>query len=775
MKTKKALAVILALAMIITLMPTMAFASTTNTVSQVYKVAADDDMPVVKLNLKATGNDAVGGIFDLTLNNAEWAVDDDPVAGTIINTDGTLGELASPAAIQVATQAKGATNPTIVSGVTATAVDANSVRIDMGNTTVSADDYVVLYLALKSGTEAGDVTVTVSDVSAKISSGKLTVATIADSKTVAAVVGSTIKKVSSDGTYEGNQIKISETSVNAVADNDANEYQAIRLALPKDYEWVMTGKNATKIGGDLTKYKTLEQYSADCLSGLQAGTADKIYYALNDNKNILTLYFNADNQPYEQMLTITPSFVVGSDAKTGDVAVNITNLKGDIAEASDLIVAENVVESVQVKTFTEITTVQSGLKLKNNSTDPYYVYVQLKENVADALTNGKTVEFDFPEEIQVLDGVKMSISSSASRTSTYENATNVTVKDTTAKDASGFKWTSNVTGNKDTITFKIPVSAEAGFTGDFDITVKGAKAGIDEQTVTVGTVVNPVTIEATSNNVKTGIQNQTVSAVTIKETAKGMLQETVANDTVELVIKGYENSGITLNKANIKAEVTEGDIEISDPEVSGGQIKFKVKSASSKASTIVISGFTVTMNRVAAEGGYDLRVAGNAVVDNYKYNDDDFQKFSVAAANYLNVITPADSDIIDNKIDAQFVIGQASYTNNGTVVTMDAAPYIDSNSRTMVPIRYIANACGISDDNIVWNGATQTATMSGANTVVTIKVGASTITTSTGTITMDTVAVNKDGRIYVPLRFIANAFGADVAWNQATKTASIMK
>ena len=118
---------------------------------------------------------------------------------------------------------------------------------------------------------------------------------------------------------------------------------------------------------------------------------------------------------------------------------------------------------------------------------------------------------------------------------------------------------------------------------------------------------------------------------------------------------------------------------------------------------------------------------------------------------------------------------RTTYTNNGQSVTMDAAPYIDSNSRTMVPIRYVANACGVSDNNIVWNGKTQTATMSGANTVVTIKVGASTITTSTGTITMDTVAVNRDGRIYVPLRFIANAFGAEVAWDQAAQTASIMK
>ena len=45
MKIKKGLALILALAMIITLMPTMAFASTTNTVDKTYSVAADEDMP----------------------------------------------------------------------------------------------------------------------------------------------------------------------------------------------------------------------------------------------------------------------------------------------------------------------------------------------------------------------------------------------------------------------------------------------------------------------------------------------------------------------------------------------------------------------------------------------------------------------------------------------------------------------------------------------------------------------------------------------------------
>ena len=53
MKIKKGLALILALVMIITLMPTMAFAKTTNSVVKTYTVATDSDMPVVAIDLRA--------------------------------------------------------------------------------------------------------------------------------------------------------------------------------------------------------------------------------------------------------------------------------------------------------------------------------------------------------------------------------------------------------------------------------------------------------------------------------------------------------------------------------------------------------------------------------------------------------------------------------------------------------------------------------------------------------------------------------------------------
>ncbi len=84
------------------------------------------------------------------------------------------------------------------------------------------------------------------------------------------------------------------------------------------------------------------------------------------------------------------------------------------------------------------------------------------------------------------------------------------------------------------------------------------------------------------------------------------------------------------------------------------------------------------------------------------------------------------------------------------------APYIDSADRLQAPIRAVSEALGAT---VAWDGASSTATINGT---VKIKIGASSVTTAYGTITMDTTAVNKDGRIYVPVRFIASALGYDV-------------
>ena len=112
--------------------------------------------------------------------------------------------------------------------------------------------------------------------------------------------------------------------------------------------------------------------------------------------------------------------------------------------------------------------------------------------------------------------------------------------------------------------------------------------------------------------------------------------------------------------------------------------------------------------------------------------------------------------------------------NGETVKFPDAQPYIDENNRTMVPVRFIAEAL---DANAIWYAETNTATLSRGGTHITITIGDPNLKVAgmwgEDIVTMDTTAVLKDGRIYLPIRFVAQAFGGAVAYDAETNTACI--
>ncbi len=83
-------------------------------------------------------------------------------------------------------------------------------------------------------------------------------------------------------------------------------------------------------------------------------------------------------------------------------------------------------------------------------------------------------------------------------------------------------------------------------------------------------------------------------------------------------------------------------------------------------------------------------------------------------------------------------------------------PYIDSANRIQVPIRVVSEKLGAK---VAWDANSQTATIDGT---IKVKVGSSEITTAYGTIIMDTSAVIKDSRVYIPIRSVANAMGYGV-------------
>lgn len=74
-----------------------------------------------------------------------------------------------------------------------------------------------------------------------------------------------------------------------------------------------------------------------------------------------------------------------------------------------------------------------------------------------------------------------------------------------------------------------------------------------------------------------------------------------------------------------------------------------------------------------------------------------------------------------------------------------------------------------------WDAATATATVATADTVITVRIDASEICVNGCAAPLDSAAFLADGRAYLPVRAIADALGATVSWDDGTGTATLTK
>ena len=111
-------------------------------------------------------------------------------------------------------------------------------------------------------------------------------------------------------------------------------------------------------------------------------------------------------------------------------------------------------------------------------------------------------------------------------------------------------------------------------------------------------------------------------------------------------------------------------------------------------------------------------------------------------------------------------------TVNGQAVKWtDAAPFIDQNSRTMVPLRAVAEALGLG---VFWNDQYKEASFTSANKSITFPINSNFYRTESGDYgSMDTAAIIVNSRTYAPIRYLAEYFGYNVGWDGATKTVII--
>ena len=97
-------------------------------------------------------------------------------------------------------------------------------------------------------------------------------------------------------------------------------------------------------------------------------------------------------------------------------------------------------------------------------------------------------------------------------------------------------------------------------------------------------------------------------------------------------------------------------------------------------------------------------------------------------------------------------------------------PAVEISGRVLLPMRTVFEALHATVD---WDGATQTASAVREGITVAMTIGQATAYVDGQPVMLDVPAQLISGHTYVPVRFPAEAFRANVGWNQTTQTVSI--
>ena len=365
----------------------------------------------------------------------------------------------------------------------------------------------------------------------------------------------------------------------------------------------------------------------------------------------------------------------------------------------------------------------------------------------------------------------------------------VAVPTVESKIYNGTVLTADVTATADYDVTKNEGGKNAGVY-DVILTLKDAEnykwADSEEAAKTIPFTVAPKKVELTVDNSTlkgAGSVTFTVDGVCNGDTAKVVcdvdsikvegLKASLPNATMEYTFTtdmggNYEPASCVVSVTRRKSGSSSSDTSAPTYGVSTGKTEngeISVTPAKAEA------GETVTI-KATPDSGYQLdkmtvKDKNNSAVKLKKVNDNEYTftmpvgKVSVDAT-FVQKDAADDSNAAEAGKTIKLQIGSRIVNVDNEAVIYDAAPVI-RNDRTLVPIRIITEALGGKVD---WNGATKEVTLSINDKEIKMTIGK----------TLEKYGVAPviiDGRTFVPVRFVADELGANVAWDDATKTVTI--
>nr|WP_303244400.1 stalk domain-containing protein [uncultured Cellulosilyticum sp.] len=724
MKLRQKLAVVLASAMVVTAVPVVTMAASTNSlVKETVKVPENTVTTAnsLKINFK-DNNGSANEVFYLKLTNAKWDAD-------------SVAQFA----------------PKYAKDASGNAVSSYEIQND-STVKVTVDKTVAkdasLTFPILAEVETGDAAVEVVSMggSTTVSKGSFVFATTSEA-TVDVTVGTTIPTFYTTG--EIADIVITESMTDAFKNLD--------------------GKNKIEIELDNSDYKFVDGTGEVTFEyGFSGKGNDAAKVALKADGDVLEVTLPADLKADGMGQIRISGLQVTTKEKapeTGDFTVSIYG---------DKTTTQTGVKVAEITSYGSEVTIDKADKVEIKAGQTKDVKFTLAETEKTSFVNGREVEFvldkgyimdqvetnDKYDEAKTIEAVKKAVTLTNTVAKKDLTITDVVIKD---EKVVGFTAVMAATDSKDKIDVKMPIIAGLQESGDVTVAISG-RAMAEEVKAVITTINDVFAVNSEAAVLKVGLQGQTAGKITVKEADKAML---ATNKKIEITVP--VESGITVTDAP-EVKVTEGDIQIGDVTYKKSQdgksviVTVPVKRASKTASTIEIANFGFTVDRTVAEGKYDVTLGGDALTTTGQ---------TLELDGFLTVGTPNTEDLGSNglaKGTSTFVIGENKYTVNGVEKEMDARSYVQDPGFTMVPMRYVAEAFGVTGNNVLFsNGVT---TIFAGNRTIQLTNNSDVAVVNGVQVKMATKVVIKEGRTYAPIGEVAQLLGVSKAWDNTTKTAT---
>ena len=787
---KKFLSMVMAAAMVVSLVPATAFAASGDfkTTAKVVDAqnyteteikAAKGLVSDAEIQLTFTTADITKGgselTFEFTLDNAD--IQDSNKNG---QADGITAELRLDSEDQPVELAAKYVD-TDEFEVTISADDSKKIkRGDVLAISVSNGTYGIVMDKMTKGKTA---VVSVDSDDATVTNGDDLVIASVESKGIKASVKDTVD-IATEEVATLEEIKV-EPSVGAdfdaiISDVDKAE---LTLKLPSGYEF--TARTDVTINGD-----------------------DTIDFT-NDDDEITIKVSELDTTASVWKITGLEVEAVSAKAgATGKVKVGLTGSDSVSVEAIKVV---DYTVAMSVDEDEDVPVIYSGVNVDNDGitddSDHQSLEVTIKESFAGAWNNSKDFTLSVPEGVYVVDVVDPTAENMGQVEGDEADwfATAYNEGDYVDLTFERRTWDETDPSDEDNddpieLTFTLVLVADPNFEGDVVLKLTGD--AVEEQEVTIAKFVKPFTVEAQQNDMQIDYRNTEIpTSVVIKEAEAGLWDK---GTKFELSLDKIEFD----DEGSIAVDDKSG-LEIKDNEIKEdkGILSFTIDSRSDDEPAVVtLSGMQLYMQRSLPAGAYDLKVWSPSMLseaadknttdderDGYlnekvlgmelsKESDkvygiadinDDFYS-DTAKAGFVNIVTAGREDTESFTTKVVVPVGESYLISGENKVTIDVPAYINANGYTMLPLRAVAVALGINSNNVLWDQSTRTATIMYGSKIINMTLGQKVVYVNGAMIPATAAVEITNDRMFLGLRDLGNALGVtDITWDGATRTATL--